>query len=62
MGKKPIRRRAHGYRAKSWLRLGFDQLGKWLFHQPERAAEIWKQIWPKRKPAIKSNNVVQCGL
>ncbi len=58
MGKKPIRLRAHGYRAKSWFRLGFDQLRKWLFHQPERAAEIWIQIWPKRKPAIKSRRVV----
>ncbi len=58
MGKKPIRLRAHGYRTKSWFRLGFDQLRKWLFHQPERAAEIWIQIWPKRKPAIKSRRVV----
>ncbi len=24
--------RAHGYRYKSWFRLGFDQLRKWILH------------------------------
>jgi hypothetical protein len=58
MGKKPIRLRAHGYRAKSWFRLGFDQLRKWILHQPDRAAQVWQRIWPKRKSICQSQRVV----
>ena len=58
MGKKPIRLRAHGYRAKSWFRLGFDQLRKWILHQPDKAAKVWQRIWPKRKPTLQSQRVV----
>jgi hypothetical protein len=58
MGTKSIKTRAHGYRTKSWFRLGFDQLRKWILHQPERAAEIWRRIWPKRKSTLKTARVV----
>ena len=58
MGNKPIRLRAHGYRAKSWFRLGFDQLRKWILHQPDRAAQLWHRIWPKRKSTLQSQRVV----
>jgi hypothetical protein len=58
MGTKSIKTRAHGYRYKSWFRLGFDQLRKWILHQPERAADIWQRIWPKRKSTLKSARVV----
>ncbi len=37
-GTKSIKTRAHGYRYKSSFRLGFDQLRRWILHQPERAA------------------------
>jgi hypothetical protein len=57
-GTKPIKIRAHGYRYKSWFRFGFDQLRKWILHQPERAAEIWKRIWPKRKSTLQTTRVV----
>jgi hypothetical protein len=57
-GTKSIKTRAHGYRYKSWFRLGFDQLRKWILHQPERAAEIWRRIWPTRKSTLETARVV----
>ena len=57
-GTRPIKTRAHGYRYKSWFRLGFDQLRKWILHQPERAAEIWRRIWPRRKSTLETARVV----
>ena len=57
-GNKPIKTRAHGYRYKSWFRLGFDQLRSWILSHPHRAAEIWKRIWPKRKPTFQAYRVV----
>ena len=57
-GTKSIKTRAHGYRYKSWFRLGFDQLRKWILHQTERAAEIWRRIWPKRKSTFQTARVV----
>ena len=57
-GTKAIKTRAHGYRYKSWFRLGFDQLRKWILHQPERAAEIWSRVWPKRKSTFQTARVV----
>jgi hypothetical protein len=57
-GTKSIKIRAHGYRSKSWFRLGFDQLRKWILQQPEKAAEIWRRIWPKRKSTLHTARVV----
>ncbi len=57
-GTKSIKTRAHGYRYKSWFRLGFDQLRKWILHQTERAAEIWRRIWPTRKSTLETARVV----
>jgi hypothetical protein len=39
-GTAAINTKAHGYRAKSWFRLGFDQLRTWVLHQQDAAAEI----------------------
>ena len=50
--------RAHGYRTKSWFRLGFDQLGKWILQDPDRAADVWRRIWPKRNNAFLNPRVV----
>ena len=49
-----VKTRAHGYRYKSWFRLGFDQLRNWILHQPERAAEIWRRIWSTRKSTLET--------
>jgi len=57
-GTRAIKTRAHGYRYKSWFRLGFDQLRKWILHQPQSAANIWHRIWPKRKTTLQSTRVV----
>ena len=48
-GRDPIRTRAHGYQYKSWFRLGFDQLRKWILHQPEKAALVWSQTWDRHQ-------------
>ncbi len=57
-GTTSIKTRAHGYRYKSWFRLGFDQLRQWILHRPERAAEIWRRIWPTRKSTLETARVV----
>jgi hypothetical protein len=57
-GTGTIKLRGHGYRAKSWFRLGFDQLRRWILNQPQRAAEVWKRIWPRRKSTLNFSRVV----
>lgn len=52
-GTKAIKKARHGYRVKSWFRCGFDQLRRWLLHQPEKAIMAWLRAWPKRKPKCK---------
>ena len=47
-GNKTIKTKTHGYRYKSWFRIGFDQLRKWLLHKPEKVAEIWNREFPRR--------------
>ena len=46
-GRNPIRTRAHGYQYKSWFRLGFDHLRKWILHQPDKAALVWANAWAR---------------
>ncbi len=57
-GTRAIKPRARGSRYKSGFRLGFDPLGKWILHQPERAAEIWRRIWPRRQSTPETASVV----
>ena len=57
-GSRAIKKRAHGYRYKSWFRLGFDQLRKWILHQPEAAAQIWSRIWQITPPTPQTQRVV----
>ena len=47
MGLSPIRKKTHGYREKSWFRTGLDQLRRWIIHQPEKAAQVWKKTMAK---------------
>lgn len=44
VGRKAPARKAHGYLAKSWFRIGFDQLRRLLRHDPAAAAEPWRVI------------------
>ena len=44
VGRKAPARKAHGYLAKSWFRIGFDQLRKLLRHDPGAAVEPWLVI------------------
>ena len=57
-GAKQIKTKTHGYRYKSWFRIGFDQLRKWLMHEPDKVADIWKRFWPKRLSTLKPLGVV----
>ena len=36
-GLRAIKRKAHGWREKSWFRTGFDILRRWIIHNPENA-------------------------
>ena len=47
MGHKAIRRKTHGRREKSWFRIGFDALRKWIIYQPMKALQAWTQNCPK---------------
>jgi len=53
-----IKKRAHGYRYKSWFRLGFDLLRNWIIHHSNNAAEGWKRSWPKTKIKRQTTRVV----
>jgi hypothetical protein len=57
-GVATIKKRAHGYRYKSWFRIGFDLLRNWLIHQPDKAAASWTRSWPKRKIKPQTARVV----
>jgi Transposase DDE domain len=57
-GRRPINKAKHGYLRKSWFRTGFDQLRNWIFLDPDKAAEVWSTLWPKRKTGIEFKRVV----
>ena len=48
MGRKGIRRKAHGRREKSWFRTGFDALRNWIIHRPCQALDAWAKACPRR--------------
>jgi hypothetical protein len=54
LGREPPARKAHGYLAKSWFRIGFDQLRRLLRHDPAAAVEPWLVIAPAKvgKPRV----------
>ncbi len=57
-GGSAIPKKKHGYREKSWFRTGLDQLRRWIIYQPEKAAQVWIKLWPKRKLTPKMKRVV----
>lgn len=57
-GRNEIKKAKHGFRRKSWFRCGFDQLRKWILHQPDKAIEAWRRNWPKRKLNLQPQRVV----
>ena len=44
VGRNAPARKTHGYLAKSWFRIGFDQLRRLLRHDPAAAVEPWGVI------------------
>jgi len=46
VGRKTPARKAHGYLAKSWFRIGFDQVRKLLRHDPTAAVTPWLNLAP----------------
>ena len=47
-GRAPIRRKTHGRPEKSWFRLGFDALRKWIIHDPDKAIDAWRRYCPSQ--------------
>jgi hypothetical protein len=58
MGRHSIKKAKHGFKRKSWFRTGLDLLRNWIFHHPDRAANVWKNLWPKRKKQMETAGVV----
>lgn len=56
--KGDIPRAKHGYRRKSWFRLGFDILRNWLQTDPTRARQTWNTIWRRLPKLLKPDRVV----
>jgi len=48
-GRQSIKRANHGYRRKSWFRVGFDGLRQWIIHYPDKAAAVWNDRWKSLK-------------
>jgi hypothetical protein len=46
---KAIKKAAHGYKRKSWFRLGFDQLRNWLLNHKNKAYVLWEKITDRLK-------------
>jgi hypothetical protein len=51
IGKGKLRRKSHGYYAKSWFRTGFDEVRRLLRSDPQAAVEPWLKI-PKRPRVV----------
>ena len=47
LGTRRPKRKAHGYLAKSWFRIGFDQIRHLLRSDPLKAIAPWLRIAPK---------------
>jgi DDE family transposase len=45
--KGDIARASHGYRRKSWFRMGLDTLRHWIFVKPDAALGRWNIIWDR---------------
>ena len=43
-----IPKKSHGRREKSWFRIGFDTLRRWILHDPEKVLHAWRKTCPKR--------------
>jgi hypothetical protein len=46
LGRKSPPRKSHGHLAKSWFRIGFDQVRRLLRHDPAAATQPWLSIAP----------------
>lgn len=55
VGRNAPARKTHGYLAKSWFRIGFDQLRRLLRHDPAAAIEPWRVI---ASPQVRRPRVV----
>jgi hypothetical protein len=55
IGRKAPARKAHGYLAKSWFRIGFDEVRKCLRHDPTAAVIPWLTL---TSPRVRAGRVV----
>jgi hypothetical protein len=52
IGRAKMPRKKHGYYAKSWFRVGLDQIRRLLRTDPIAATEPWRKIRPKRTRVV----------
>lgn len=52
LGDKEIKVKKHGYRAKSWFRVGFDELRKMLRNEPLQAIAPWLEMMAARERVV----------
>ena len=57
-GHQNIKRASHGFRRKSWFRVGFDGLRQWIICDPEKAAQVWNKLWKRSKSIPIGSGVV----
>lgn len=51
IGRGGLKRKTHGYHAKSWFRTGFDEIRRLLRSNPRTALDPWARI-PKRRGVV----------
>jgi len=51
IGKGKVPRKSHGHYAKSWFRIGFDEVRRLLRSDPNAAVKPWSKI-PKRPRVV----------
>ena len=51
IGRDGLKRKTHGYHAKSWFRTGFDEIRRLLRSDPRTALDPWSRI-PKRSGVV----------
>jgi hypothetical protein len=56
--KGDIARANHGYRRKSWFRMGLDTLRHWIFVKPDAALDRWNTIWNRIPTRLNKPRVV----
>lgn len=58
LGRRQPKRKAHGYLAQSWFRIGFDRIRALLNSDPLAAIQVWRTSPPRRPNHLQAPRVV----